>query len=183
MTVSTRTAVKPPLFGFDAAVIHTDGVPQFALGTYVECSDGTVWRYVRTTKALYQGSVYMLGTDWTVGDDPWYYTASPKVPFALGVMQQSIAAPSGVTYNYCWIQTAGNFRYIRICHGTTKENPLSLSSASGALTSFITPTMGSTVVNAIQCTASSAVVGTHGTLSALSTAFSPVELFVPREGQ
>lgn len=182
MTVSVRTAIKPPLLGFKSSDVHTEGVPQFAVGTMVECSDGTVWRYVSTTKALAVGSVYRLGSDYAVGNDV-QTSDTTSIPFPLGVPQNVVAAPSGVTYNYCWVQTAGAFTYLKCASGTAKDNPLYISSTAGALNSIYSATLGSCTVMSAKYTGASAVTTTLVTDSTATTCFSPVELFVPRELQ
>lgn len=161
-----------------ANVNYTHNVPEYALGTQVQFADGKTFRYVRTTRALSQGSVVAIGSDYTVGNDISSIQDSTNTPFAAGVSQQNTSAPaSGYTYRYAWVQTAGAFTYLKLCGGTVKDNPLYISSLPGALNSLTLAGL-STLMMAVKYTGSSTVTGAGSTSSAC---FSNTELFVPRE--
>lgn len=177
MTVTTDYVVNGPA---GVVISDTSDTPQFALGRKVEFASGKVFRYVRTMAALAQGSVYALSSTFTVGNAVVASVDSILTPFGCGVPQVAFAAPSsGFTYRYGWVQTAGTFTYLKLCGGTTKDNMLYISSLAGALNSIHSAT-ASTVVNAVKYLGDSAVA-TAGSIT--STAFSPVELVVPREYQ
>ncbi len=175
MTVSTSAIVSSKA-GVNVADTHD--VAQFKLGSMAEFTNGNVFRYCRTQAVKAQGSVYVIGSDYELGNSAEASVDNSTLPHKLGVPQIAVAAPaSGYTYRYCWVQTAGLFTYLKMCGGTTNNNPLYLSSLSGALCS-IRGTTGSVIVEAVKSTQGTTVTTTGSTTA---TAFSTSELVMPRE--
>lgn len=135
MTVSTRTAVIPPLIGFKATDEWNDidGCP-FALGTRVQCNDGTIWRLVKAASALTSRFAYMIPSTYIVADK--VTTSNDDVSF-LGVPAQANTAPTSLnasaTYTFFWIQTGGECPFVKTKAIVASGNEVHSSDVDGSL--------------------------------------------------
>lgn len=116
MTVSTRTAINPPLLGFDRTnefyADETDATCpstlEGTLGMMVQCSDGITYQLVKATAAKTAKLAYIIDEDFLVGDG---VATSNDEAAQLGIPHTTTTAPASLhadaTHTYFWIQRAG----------------------------------------------------------------------------
>lgn len=135
MTVSTRTAVVPPLIGFKATDEWNDidGCP-FALGTRVQCNDGTIWRLVKAASALTTRYAYVVPSTYIVADK---LTTSNDDSAFIGVPYQANTAPTSLnasaTYTFFWIQTGGECPFVKTAAVVASGGEVHATATDGAL--------------------------------------------------
>lgn len=101
MTVSVRSAIDPALLGFDALKEYDHEA--FALGTKVQCTDGTIWRFVFTAAAKTVALCYPITKGYIVGAAGITDTTAGGDNFGVPVQTTT----PGATNLYFWIQTGG----------------------------------------------------------------------------
>lgn len=135
MTVSTRTAVIPPLIGFKATDEWNDidGCP-FALGTRVQCNDGTIWRLVKAASALTLREAYVVPATYIIAD---LLSTSNDDAALMGIPAQANTAPTSLnasaTYTFFWIQTGGPCEYAATAAVVASGGEVHASADAGAL--------------------------------------------------
>jgi len=127
MTVSVRSAINPPLLGFDPTKQYDHAA--FALGTRVQCTDGTIWRFVFTAAAKTIGLAYPIGNNFVVGAAG--ITDTTAGGDNVGIPRATTLA--GTTNFWFWIQTGGYFAAVETHHAVAAGANVYTSATAGKL--------------------------------------------------
>lgn len=168
----SQFASSPPTIGVDFEKTYTDGTLEHRLGDEIIGSDGTTFKFVRFTGAKTKGKVYIIGSDFTLGNG-LAIAEQTSAPLAVGVPQVDLSAPdSDQTYAYGWVATKGPMQ-VFAAGNTAANTELYTSSLVGVLHSNVS---GAKLVSGVKLTALAGA-----TSSALANAYAATTMAVPND--
>lgn len=130
-----KVTVEGPV-GVDVSQVDT--VPQFRIDSKVtqqevDASNNQkvrTYRYCRTYDALAQGQAVRINPQ-AVQEQPCTVAGVAEAPVRVGVAQVAVSSPSGSAYT--WLQTAGNFDYVKLLSACATNVELYVTTTDGAL--------------------------------------------------
>lgn len=125
-----------PILGVNFDNTITDGNYPFPLGTELLGNDGITYKLVRFTAARTRGLVYIIGSDFTLGNAITTSNSSAS-PVLLGVPQVDLLAPdAGVTHAYGWVAIDGPLSVAGVA-GATADQEIFTTSVGGLVNSLV----------------------------------------------